>query len=574
MNRIVLIGNGFDLAHGLKTSYADFINWYWEQLMNKILFSMVSDINDGLCKVKLKSDVYGFYNHFTSTKPADKSLNGYDFLKYLKEDHGFEIQVSPLLEEIMNTFTSNWVDIESTHYRLLCKSLSMDECNAPMNAIQLNHDLWTLTIKLREYLTLLTSENKVTINQKIQDKILEPIHLQDIAVAAKECTAQFIEERCTKSDVFDLLEYFGYNYSIHKRYLENAQKEYQDKKKIDITEEKAHLLLPDKVLILNFNYTKVADSYVNEKLSPFSIIHIHGDLEQAQNMIFGYGDEIDKHYKELVDLNDNVYLKHIKSHRYLDAEDYRHLLQFVNDAPYQIYVMGHSCGNSDRTLLNTLFEHENCVSIEPFYYIKDNGLDNYNEITQNISRNFTNKQALRDKVVNKKYCEPLIPQTKKETLSSLDYYISLIKNMNIPKIGNYKAPYKPMLMLALINAVNDLHRITREEKISLIPFKLDMEKYFETIWNNHRFYGLHFNYDIAHVLLYMDKEPFYKLSFSDKLLEDDSLQAIRESYEGIVLDDELIKLIIDPTSCTKLIETLEDMLNPNKELSPSNPITA
>ena len=574
MNRLVIIGNGFDMAHGLKTSYMDFINWYWEQLMNKILFSMVSDINDGLCKVKLKSDVYGFYNHFTYTKPADKSLNGYDFLKYLKEDHGFEIQVSPLLEEIMNTFNSNWVDIESTYYRLLCRSLSMDECNAPMNALQLNRDLWTLTIKLHDYLTQLTTANKVAINKEIQSKILSPIYLQDIAVSARKYVDKFIEERCTNDDIFDLLKYFGYNYSMHKRHIEHAQKEYEVQKKIDLTEENAHLLLPDKVLILNFNYTEVADSYVNEKLSPFSIIHIHGDLEQTTNMIFGYGDEIDKHYADLVDLNNNIYLKYIKSHRYLDAENYRHLLQFVNDAPYQIYVMGHSCGNSDRTLLNTLFEHENCVSIKPFYYIKDNGLDNYNEITQNISRNFTNKQALRDKVVNKKYCEPLIPQTKKETLSSLDYYISLIKNMNIPKIGNYKAPYKPMLMLALINAVNDLHRITREEKISLIPFKLDMEKYFETIWNNHRFYGLHFNYDIAHVLLYMDKEPFYKLSFSDKLLEDDSLQAIKESYKGIVLDDELIKLIIDPTSCTKLIETLEDMLDPNKELSPANPITA
>ena len=30
MNRLILIGNGFDLAHGLKTSYNDFINWYWE----------------------------------------------------------------------------------------------------------------------------------------------------------------------------------------------------------------------------------------------------------------------------------------------------------------------------------------------------------------------------------------------------------------------------------------------------------------------------------------------------------------------------------------------------------------
>lgn len=31
MNRLVIIGNGFDMAHGLKTSYMDFINWYWDQ---------------------------------------------------------------------------------------------------------------------------------------------------------------------------------------------------------------------------------------------------------------------------------------------------------------------------------------------------------------------------------------------------------------------------------------------------------------------------------------------------------------------------------------------------------------
>ena len=34
MNRILLIGNGFDLAHSLKTSYADFIDWYWENEEN------------------------------------------------------------------------------------------------------------------------------------------------------------------------------------------------------------------------------------------------------------------------------------------------------------------------------------------------------------------------------------------------------------------------------------------------------------------------------------------------------------------------------------------------------------
>ena len=74
--------------------------------------------------------------------------------------------------------------------------------------------------------------------------------------------------------------------------------------------------------------------------------------------------------------------------------------------------MGHSCGNSDRTLLNTLFEHENCVSIKPYYYQKEDGSDNYLEIVQNICRNFTDMKLMRDRVVNKTYCEPL-PQKPK-----------------------------------------------------------------------------------------------------------------------------------------------------------------
>lgn len=35
MNRIILIGNGFDLAHGLKTSYRDFIDDYWKTFIEK-----------------------------------------------------------------------------------------------------------------------------------------------------------------------------------------------------------------------------------------------------------------------------------------------------------------------------------------------------------------------------------------------------------------------------------------------------------------------------------------------------------------------------------------------------------
>lgn len=97
----------------------------------------------------------------------------------------------------------------------------------------------------------------------------------------------------------------------------------------------------------------------------------------------------------------------MKSIHYLESKNYRDLLSFINDAPFQIYIMGHSCGNSDRTLLNTLFEHKNCITIKPFYHLKEDGTDDYLDKVKNITRNFTDMQLMRDLVVNKEFCEPL-----------------------------------------------------------------------------------------------------------------------------------------------------------------------
>ena len=51
MNRLVIIGNGFDMAHCLKTSYMDFINWYWDQRVNSLLTNHTDTSKDCLCSV-------------------------------------------------------------------------------------------------------------------------------------------------------------------------------------------------------------------------------------------------------------------------------------------------------------------------------------------------------------------------------------------------------------------------------------------------------------------------------------------------------------------------------------------
>ena len=167
------------------------------------------------------------------------------------------------------------------------------------------------------------------------------------------------------------------------------------------------MLYPDRTMLLNFNYTNTADMYMPDDSYHFPINHIHGTLDNANSVIFGYGDEMDEKYQEISKLNNNNLLTNIKSIRYLEDVNYRNVLTFIESAPFQIYIMGHSCGTSDRTLLNTLFEHRNCVSIKPFYFQKENGEDNYMEIIQNISRNFSEAQKMRDRVVNKQLCQPL-----------------------------------------------------------------------------------------------------------------------------------------------------------------------
>ncbi len=158
----------------------------------------------------------------------------------------------------------------------------------------------------------------------------------------------------------------------------------------------------------NFEVTKLSENYIPES-AKVNCINIHGELNNPNNpIVFGYGDELEESYKEIENLNNNKYLDNVKSIRYLDTNNYKNLLSFINSDSYQIFIMGHSCGNSNRTPLNILFEHQNCASIKLFYHKREDGIDNYSDIVRNITRNFTDKKLLRDRVVNKMYCEPLV----------------------------------------------------------------------------------------------------------------------------------------------------------------------
>ena len=411
MNRLILIGNGFDLAHGLKTSYADFIDWYWRVWGDRLLHSSGSVLEDRFCTFKIAEririanwhDVWSFaslLNRFSDLEIEHKALetaqNNRNICDYKLSSRFF----GKISEEI----DKPWFSIEDIYYAFLKSS---DDPG------QINDDLEFIKKKLIEYLNSL---EKPSVNPIIKKQILSPISKEEIAIESKRQWDEMMKERLNYEDIEwkNLIDGYYTDYgSIRsaESSIEHFKSEFATDIRSGTFDNVVESLcpafrLPDNIMLLDFNYTNTTDLYI-PKADKFSVNHIHGSLSNPKSVIFGYGDERDDEYEKLMKKNDNEYLRHIKSFRYLDASHYRRMLAFIESDSFQICIMGHSCGVTDRTLLSTLFEHPNCVSIKPYYHQIDENTDDYRKLVQNIARNFSNPRLMRDRVVRKDRCEPL-----------------------------------------------------------------------------------------------------------------------------------------------------------------------
>ena len=169
-------------------------------------------------------------------------------------------------------------------------------------------------------------------------------------------------------------------------------------------------------LFVCFNYTHTMELYLKNSSFTINLIYIHGELNEPSNpIIFGYGDEMDPHYEKIENLNTKEFLDNMKSFGYFRTDNYQRVIRFVNSGKFTVKILGHSCGLSDRILLNTIFEHENCEKIKIYHYEKSPSDNDYIEKTQEISRHFkaSKKGEMRLKIVPFDKYSPM-PQNPKE----------------------------------------------------------------------------------------------------------------------------------------------------------------
>ena len=185
MNRLVIIGNGFDMAHALKTSYKDFINWYWERRIDAFAGNTSKVSDDCLCKLTIKDDTYincwnvfAFQNSYFKDIRGNRTYSGYELITELQNHPDtFSIDSTPFFGTILQSIEiKGWVDIENDYYQLLKRCT--ENADYGYTVKELNEQLAFLQDKLIEYLRSIGTPQP---KEELQKAMIAPPSTQRIS---------------------------------------------------------------------------------------------------------------------------------------------------------------------------------------------------------------------------------------------------------------------------------------------------------------------------------------------------------------------------------------------------------
>lgn len=319
MKNILIIGNGFDLAHNIPTSYNHFLKY-------------LVDNNSAINKEYIVDN-------------SDRQFHKVSNKAYIKKDPLRKYVISSknlfLIAICKEVNSNNWCDIEELYFRKL-------KVSTESNITVLNKEFKQIQNLLEEYLDQLPLSNSI------------------------ESFSQFF------------------------KYVENE----------------------GETLCVNFNYTNTLNElYANN----FEYINIHGSLKNIDNpIIFGYSaTEIEN--EELLNKENNEFLKNIKTYHYNRTPVERRINEILSKKEeVNVYLIGHSCGMSDVNVLNRILSIGNMRKIELLYY---KNYDNFFDSLINIRRVLGSNSNF-DKVVN--YSESLKCPQHNDLQEDIDGFMSLL----------------------------------------------------------------------------------------------------------------------------------------------------
>lgn len=329
--KVLMIGNGFDLAHGLETKYTDFLKFV-EQ------FNRVYDINERDSDFYLRS---GNFMQFLVSLFRDNSIESRHIIKEFRQITLENIWANHFNEvlDVKKNIGENWIDFEKEIERVIgWMEKSISTCKSFMDIVNLYE---------REHVTVafLTDLN---------------IEIEKFEFT-KSSNTEELEKRLIKKYLNDLdnliraLEIYFTLY-VYSQIREN------------FNDDIISLKLGENDAIISFNYTDTYNKiYKNNLIAPENIHFIHGNAvlhnNGNNNMVVGIdetleGDEINKNLKYV---GFKKYFQRIVKD--VDAS-YTNLFKLSEDEyneKIEVFVFGHSLDKTDSDIIRRIFTAKNSI---------------------------------------------------------------------------------------------------------------------------------------------------------------------------------------------------------------------
>jgi hypothetical protein len=330
---IIILGNGFDLAHGLETNYKDFIHFYQDYINEKIIFC------DALIHKKFNKNISsniwfrffdGIVKRIDAKNNDDNNKNTWiDF-----EELIFEVLNSEFIE-ILTKSRKSEIDYESNS-EMFAESINLNFLHSSEYAFKLN------TLFERNSKPLILKKNKInTIYESLYSDL-------------RRFTLAFEIYCCFVINSQNIINTFIINKSLFP-----GQTQLVD-------------------YIVSFNYTSTFQKYygketlINDEES--SYVYLHGKACITAELI-----QTKKYETNLVlgtqDFDENVHSELKKFEKYTQRDMFNTLKCFQDllkkirnnkDKNLCFYVLGHSLDRCDHSLLKAIFTENDNSDIKIF----------------------------------------------------------------------------------------------------------------------------------------------------------------------------------------------------------------
>ena len=224
MNRLIIIGNGFDKAHGLATGYRDFIDNYWTNVSYHIFNGYkrwLAEHYGGLNDPSPYKDEFilfeVFYGQEHKTPEPSYPKSGstpYDELRELIAmfNDGTNVRYegsvrltfkNKFFEHISSRCSlTNWVDIENEYYGKLKELLAEEDAVIRNEKVRaLNRDFDAVKKRLESYLTQVANETEIEQFPSIQEAFNSIIDPNEVAYEKQKDILASITRQMKRSEL-------------------------------------------------------------------------------------------------------------------------------------------------------------------------------------------------------------------------------------------------------------------------------------------------------------------------------------------------------------------------------------